>query len=121
MKQVFLEAYPLQTDDSCHFLAVDFDDADWRTDARAFIQSCRELGVPAAPEISHSGNGAHVWVFFAAKVAARDARRLGTALISHTCARTRSTSLSPLTRTSKNDGSARHRPSGAYPAPCPRR
>ncbi|MDD5324652.1 MAG: DEAD/DEAH box helicase family protein [Polaromonas sp.] len=90
--------YPLLTDDSCHFLAVDFDDADWRADAQAFIQSCRGLGIPAALEISRSGNGAHVWVFFAAKVAARDARRLGTALISHTCARTRQLKLTSYDR-----------------------
>ncbi len=81
--------YPLLADDSCHFLAVDFDDADWRSDARAFALSCRELGVPITLEISRSGNGAHAWVFFSAKVSARDARRLGTAIISHTCARTR--------------------------------
>jgi hypothetical protein len=31
--------YPLLEDDSCHFLAVDFDEADWRDDARAFMQS----------------------------------------------------------------------------------
>ena len=33
--------YPLLADDGCHFLAVDFDEADWRDDARAFVQSCR--------------------------------------------------------------------------------
>ena len=75
--------YPLLEDDTCYFLAVDFDEADWRDDARAFMQSCEELGVPAALEISRSGNGAHAWVFFASRVAARDARRLGTAIISH--------------------------------------
>ena len=90
--------YPLLADDSCHFLAVDFDDADWHSDAAAFIQSCRELGVPAALEVSRSGNGAHAWVFFSAKIAARDARRLGTALISHTCARTRQLKLTSYDR-----------------------
>ena len=90
--------YPLLADDSCHFLAVDFDDADWRSDAQAFIQSCRELGVPAELEISRSGNGAHAWVFFSSKVAARDARRLGTAMISHTCARTRQLKLTSYDR-----------------------
>lgn len=90
--------YPLLADDRCHFLAVDFDDADWRSDAQAFIHSCRELGVPAALEISRSGNGAHAWVFFSSKVAARDARRLGTALISHTCARTRQLKLTSYDR-----------------------
>jgi len=90
--------YPLLADEACHFLAVDFDDADWRADARAFIRSCRELGVPAALEISRSGNGAHAWLFFSSKVAARDARRLGTALISHTCARTRQLKLTSYDR-----------------------
>ncbi|MFZ5831765.1 MAG: TOTE conflict system archaeo-eukaryotic primase domain-containing protein [Planctomycetota bacterium] len=85
--------YPLLEDDSCYFLAVDFDEAEWRDDARAFIQSCEELGVPAALEISRSGNGAHAWVFFASRVSARDARRLGTAIISHTCSRTRQLNL----------------------------
>lgn len=90
--------YPLLEDDTCHFLAVDFDEADWRDDARAFMQSCEELGVPAALEISRSGNGAHAWLFFAERVAARDARRLGTALISHTCSRTRQLKLASYDR-----------------------
>lgn len=50
--------YPLLEDDTCHFLAVDFDEADWQQDAQAFMQSCDELGVPAALEISRSGRGA---------------------------------------------------------------
>lgn len=90
--------YPLLADDSCHFLAVDFDEADWQADTRAFIQSCRALGVPAALEISRSGEGAHAWVFFSSKVSARNARRLGSALISHTCARTRQLKLTSYDR-----------------------
>lgn len=90
--------YPLLTDDTCHFLAVDFDEADWREDAQAFARSCLELGVPVALEISRSANGAHAWVFFAGSVSARDARRLGTAIISHTCARTRQLKLESYDR-----------------------
>jgi superfamily II DNA or RNA helicase len=90
--------YPLLEDDSCYFLAVDFDEAEWRDDARAFMQSCAELGVPAALEISRSGQGGHAWVFFAGRVSARDARRLGTAIISHTCARTRQLRLTSYDR-----------------------
>ena len=56
--------YLLLADDTCYFLAVDFDDGDWRAYASAFSQSCRELGVPVVLEISRSGNGAHAWVFF---------------------------------------------------------
>jgi hypothetical protein len=90
--------YPLLSDDTCHFLAVDFDDAEWREDARAFAGSCGALSVPVALEVSRSGNGAHAWIFFSARVSARDARRLGTALISHTCARTRQLKLSSYDR-----------------------
>ena len=90
--------YPLLADDGCHFLAVDFDAADWRADAQAFVQSCRELDVPVALEISRSGSGAHAWVFFSSVVPARDARRLGTAVISHTCARTRQLRLASYDR-----------------------
>lgn len=97
--------YPLLEDDTCHFLAVDFDEAEWRDDARAFVQACEELGVPAALEISRSGKGAHAWVFFAGKVSARDARRLGTAIISHTCARTRQLKLESYDRLFPNQDS----------------
>jgi superfamily II DNA or RNA helicase len=90
--------YPLLEEDTCHFLAVDFDEAEWRDDARAFVQSCDEIGVPVALEISRSGNGAHAWVFFAGRVSARDARRLGTAIISHTCSRTRQLKLASYDR-----------------------
>ena len=90
--------YPLLEDDTCYLLAVDFDEADWQQDALAFIQSCNELGVPAALEISRSGRGAHAWVFFGVRVSARDARRLGTAIISHTCARTRQLQLKSYDR-----------------------
>lgn len=90
--------YPLLSDDSCYFLAADFDEADWREDAKAFMQSCRRLGIPAALEISRSGNGAHSWIFFAEPVPAREARQLGAALISHTCDRTRQLSLTSYDR-----------------------
>ena len=90
--------YPLLADDTCYFLAVDFDEDEWRDDARAFVQSCEELGVPVALEISRSGQGAHAWVFFADRVLARDARRLGTAIISQTCARTRQLKLGSYDR-----------------------
>jgi superfamily II DNA or RNA helicase len=90
--------YPLLEDDTCYFLAVDFDEAEWRGDAQAFAHSCDELGVPVALEISRSGEGAHAWIFFTDRVPARDARRLGTALISHTCAGTRQLTLTSYDR-----------------------
>lgn len=97
--------YPLLADDTCHFLAADFDEAEWREDAKAFYQSCHELSVPVALEISRSGNGAHAWIFFSGSVSARDARRLGTAIISHTCARTRQLKLESYDRLFPNQDS----------------
>ncbi len=90
--------YPLLTDETCHFLAADFDDADWRQDASAFKRSCDDLGVPVSIEISRSGSGAHAWIFFAGRPLARDARRLGTAIISHACSRTRQLKLESYDR-----------------------
>lgn len=90
--------YPLRADDTCCFLAVDLDEAQWQEDALAFMRSCRDFGVPAALEISRSGKGAHAWVFFNGNVSARDARRLGTAIISHTCSRTRQLKLASYDR-----------------------
>ncbi|EID2631586.1 DEAD/DEAH box helicase family protein [Escherichia coli] len=90
--------YPLLEDDSCYFLAVDFDEAEWQKDASAFMRACDELSVPAALEISRSRQGAHVWIFFASRVSAREARRLGTAIISYTCSRTRQLRLGSYDR-----------------------
>jgi superfamily II DNA or RNA helicase len=95
---VVVGIYPLLPDDTCYFLAVDFDEAEWRDDARAFVQSCHELNVPVALEISRSGNGAHAWIFFDCNVSAYDARRLGAAIISHACERTRQLALSSYDR-----------------------
>jgi hypothetical protein len=49
--------YPLLQDETCWFLAVDFDKKAWQRDATAFLAVCCELNVPAALERSRSGNG----------------------------------------------------------------
>ena len=78
--------YPLLPDDTCHLLALDFDKAGWREDISAFTVVCADFGVPVCVEISRSGNGAHVWVFFAEAIRAATARRLGSALLTRTTA-----------------------------------
>lgn len=90
--------YPLLVDNRCYLLAIDFDEADWREDARAVLQTCLENDLPAALEISRSGEGAHLWRFFARATPAREVRRLGAALISATCARTRQLALKSYDR-----------------------
>jgi hypothetical protein len=69
--------YPLLQDETCFFLAVDFDKAGWHDDAAAFLDTCRHLNLPAALERSRSGRGAHVWFFFDEAIPAALARRLG--------------------------------------------
>jgi hypothetical protein len=73
--------YPMLPDETCRLLAVDFDDADWQGDAAAFHAACTTASVPAAVEVSRSGEGAHVWIFFTAPVPASAARALGFALL----------------------------------------
>src|SRR5579862_7135734 len=59
-----LGVYPLLLDETCWFLAVDFDKKTWKEDASAFLLTCRDLNVPVTLERSRSGNGAHIWFFF---------------------------------------------------------
>jgi superfamily II DNA or RNA helicase len=79
--------YPMLADETCWFLAADFDKTTWRDDAAAFLRSCEARGVPAALERSRSGHGAHVWIFFAEPVSASLARRLGAHLVTETMER----------------------------------
>jgi hypothetical protein len=78
--------YPMLFDETCWFLAADFDKSTWREDVRAFVQTARRFGLPIAVERSRSGNGAHAWFFFTAPVAAAVARRMGCHLITETMA-----------------------------------
>ena len=49
--------YPLLSDDTCWFLAVDFDKATWTDDSAAFLEACAARGIPAVLERSRSGQG----------------------------------------------------------------
>ncbi len=76
--------YPMLPDETCWFLAVDFDKKTWQADVAAFRHTATDLGVPVAVERSRSGNGAHAWIFFSAPTSAAEARRLGSLLITAT-------------------------------------
>jgi hypothetical protein len=84
MKDFTIGVYPLLPDERCWFLAVDFDRATWAEDARAYLETCTRFDIPAVLEGSRSGNGGHVWIFFAAPVPAELARKLGALLLTHT-------------------------------------
>src|SRR5260221_1371849 len=79
--------YPMLADNTCSFLAADFDEGEWRRDAFAFKDACVRHGIPAAIERSRSGNGAHAWIFFEEPIPAALARRLGAFLITDTMER----------------------------------
>lgn len=73
--------YPLMSDDRCRLLACDFDGSGALLDALAFTKAARAADVPTGLEISRSGTGAHVWMFFSDAVEATVARRIGAGLL----------------------------------------
>ena len=42
-------AYPLLEDETCWFLAADFDKSSWKDDVSALAETCRSVGVPDGP------------------------------------------------------------------------
>ena len=83
-REFVMGVYPMLRDETCFFLAADFDKATWQQDAGAFLETCRQMSVPAALERSRSGNGGHVWFFFNEAVPAALARKLGTHILTKT-------------------------------------
>ncbi|MCK5453044.1 MAG: restriction endonuclease subunit R, partial [Calditrichia bacterium] len=79
--------YPLLTDETCWFLAADFDKTTWQEDALEFIETCKRFNIPAAVERSRSGSGGHVWIFFCESIPATIARKMGTFILTQTMER----------------------------------
>ena len=90
--------YPLLPDETCWFLAADFDKRTWQEDVAAFAETCKLHRVPVAVERSRSGRGAHAWFFFASPVPAVAARKLGCFLITETMARRHQLSMQSYDR-----------------------
>ncbi|WP_379145881.1 DEAD/DEAH box helicase family protein [Paenibacillus sp. sgz500992] len=76
--------YPMLPDETCWFLAMDFDKHDWKQDVTVVMQICRSHEIPALLERSRSGNGGHIWIFFSQNIEAATARRFGMTLLSLT-------------------------------------
>jgi superfamily II DNA or RNA helicase len=95
-----LGSYPMDADEMCSFIVADFDNegrkkedaaligddnaSTMQNEAKSFRKTCEINGISAYLERSRSGNGMHVWIFFADKIPAKDARRLCTTLLTKT-------------------------------------
>ena len=73
--------YPMLADETCRFLAADFDGDNFEKDVSAFRSICREWDIPVSIERSRSGAGAHAWIFFEKPIPAADARKLGSTIL----------------------------------------
>jgi superfamily II DNA or RNA helicase len=81
--------YPMLPDETCRFLAFDFDGKEhtWEEllrDVSAIRDVCVEKNISMAVERSRSGKGIHFWIFFSGSIPASTARKFGSSLI--TCA-----------------------------------
>ncbi len=74
LKPFVMGCYPMAKDETVRFAVMDFDEAAWRRDTLLVVRKARSLGLPVAVEISRSGRGAHVWLFFQESVAAKRIR-----------------------------------------------
>ncbi|HZC51127.1 MAG TPA: DEAD/DEAH box helicase family protein, partial [Mycobacterium sp.] len=79
--EIEIGLYPLLDGDRCWWLAADFDGRTAMLDALAYLKAAHATDVPAGLEVSRSGVGAHVWIFFSAPVPAGTARQIGTGLL----------------------------------------
>ena len=85
--------YPLMPGNLCRFLSFDFDNhkenekksssqiENWKADVLAVKTVCSSLEIPCYIEISRSGNGAHLWIFFSENISAKLTRNFGTAIL----------------------------------------
>lgn len=72
---------PLSDDHTCRWIVADFDRESAMLDALAHMKAARSYGIPAALEVSQSGRGAHVWIFFAHAISVSVARTVATSLL----------------------------------------
>lgn len=103
--------YAIRSNNTCIFLAADFDKESWKKDVTAYKYVARELGIETYIEISKSGNGAHAWIFFEEPVFARKARQLGTLILVKASALSKQIKLSSHDRFFPNQDSL---PNGGF-------
>lgn len=103
--------YPLSQDDTCCFCCVDFDGDGHIDAAKSFYAVCDAWDVPCAMERSRSGNGTHVWMFFAEPVPAKKARTLSSGILTAAMEQCKQISFSSYDRMIPNQDTM---PSGGF-------
>ncbi|MGB5751199.1 MAG: hypothetical protein WBM69_29795 [Desulfobacterales bacterium] len=83
-REFVIGVYPMLPDETCRFIAVDFDKEEWKENSKAYLKTCEMFNVPAALERSRSGNGGHIWIFFSEPIPAKLARQLGAFMLTRT-------------------------------------
>ena len=81
--EMIIGIYPMALDETCRFLAIDFDKDGWDKDISVLRETCSHFDIPIAIERSQSGNGCHAWFFFEDNVPAALARKFGTSLLTY--------------------------------------
>ncbi len=76
--------YPMLNNDECYLLVVDFDGDNYFENAINFKKTASVYGVDCAIELSQSGLGTHVWIFFDQVVKAKNARKIGDFILNKT-------------------------------------
>lgn len=79
--QHIIGVYPILSENTSYFIAADFDGENWLSDSKSFIVACSEARLSAYLERSRSGNGGHVWIFFAEAYPCYKSRQIALELI----------------------------------------
>jgi len=72
----FIGIYPLLEDNTSHFIAIDLDGKNWKSDCISFIDYLNLMKIPSNVEMSFSGKGCHIWIFFEDKYPAAKSRKI---------------------------------------------
>lgn len=103
--------YPLLENETCKFLAIDFDKGNWKEEILAAKSVYEEYGIKSYIERSRSGNGGHLWIFFAEPIEAHLARKLGVKILETAMNQTGNSKFDSFDRLFPNQD---HMPKGGY-------